>query len=297
VKNRPGRRDEWNDGVAVPILGACGALLQQLMRRRGMMKRMKNAKLITAGILFLIFGISTTGFAQSILDNGNFETGDYTGWTLVEGEGASPMNGTSGIASDGQTINLYDQVYDFFDRIPVTQSSFGLPRTHKASDGIFMAIQLQNGEQDHRMFQDVALPENAKTLSWDMFYQNMNSFFAPNQYLAVHVRDLNDNILETLFLSEDSSPLAIPVSHFAFDISRHAGSTVRIDVEMKVHLHFFDAGFDNFSIELGELDAPPSTLAPPGWSRDSGKKLGWSEYKKNKVPRGFDKGQKNGWKK
>jgi hypothetical protein len=125
----------------------------------------------------------------------------------------------------------------------------------------------------------------------------MNSFFAPNQYLAVHVRDLNDNILETLFLSEDSSPLAIPMTNFAFDISSHAGSTVRIDVEMKVHLHFLDAGFDNFRIELGELDAPASDLAPPGWSRDSGRKLGWSEYKKNKVPPGFDKGQKSGWKK
>lgn len=261
------------------------------------MRRIKNAKLITAGILVLTFGISTTGFAESILVNGSFETGDYTGWTLVEGEGASPTNGTSGIASDGQTINPYDQVYDFLDLIPVPQSSFGLPRTYKASERAYMAIQLQNGEQDIRMFQDVALPENAKTLSWDMFYQNMNSFFAPNQYLAVHVRDLNDNILETLFLSEDSSPLAIPMSNFAFDISGYAGSTVRIDVEMKVHLHFFDAGFDNFRIELGELDAPASSLAPPGWSRASGGKLGWSEYKNKKVPRGFDKGHKKGWEK
>jgi hypothetical protein len=250
-------------------------------------------------VLLLALGISSNVGAESVLVNGSFETGDYSGWVLVEGEGASPTDGTSGIAQDGVTIYRTDQVFDFFDLIPVTQDSLGLPRTYTASDGTYLAIQLQNGEHEHRMFQEVFLPENAKTLSWDMFYENMNEFFSPNQYLALHVRDLNDNILETLFLTEDSSPLAIPMSNFAFDISSHAGSTVRIDIQQKVHLHYFDAGFDNFRIELGEeageVETPASVLAPPGWSRNKGKKLGWTEYKKYKEPRGFEKGRKNGW--
>jgi hypothetical protein len=251
-------------------------------------------------VLLLALGISSHVGAESVLVNGSFETGDYSGWVLVEGEGASPTDGTSGITQDGMTIYRSDEVFDFYDLIPVAQDSSGLPRTYTASDGSYLAIQLQNDVHEHRMFQDVSLPENAKTLSWDMFYENMNEYFSPDQYLALHVRDLNDNILETLFLTEDSSPLAIPMSNFAVDISSHAGSTVRIDIEQKVHLHFFYAGFDNFRIELGEgtdeVEAPASALAPPGWSRSKGKKLGWSEYKKFKEPRGFEKGQKNGWK-
>lgn len=266
------------------------------------MRRMAKTRLVMVGVFFLILGFSTSGRAESLLVNGSFETGDYSGWVLVEGEGTSPTDGTSGVVQDGMTIYRSDEVFDFYDLIPVIQDSSGLPKTYASSDGTYLAIQLQNGEHEHRMFQEVSLPENAASLSWDMFYENMNSFFSPDQYLAVHVRDLNDNILETLFLTEDSSPLAIPMSNFVFDISSHAGSTVRIEVEQKVHLHYFDAGFDNFRIELGDIESggeeetPATVLAPPGWSRSKGKKLGWSEFKKFKGPRGFEKGQKNGWK-
>ena len=249
-------------------------------------------------VLLLGVGISSSVRAEPVLTNGGFETGDYTGWVVAEGAGSLPTDGTWGIAQTGQTINLQDHVFDFYDQILVQQNSFGLPRTHVATNGNYMAIQLQNGGQDHRLFQDISLPGNAMTLSWDMFYSNQGTVFAPDQYLAVHIRDLNDNILETLFVTSDASPLAIPMGSFAFDISNHAGSAVRIDVEMKVHQHFLDAGFDNFRIELAETDAPvASSLAPPGWSRGNGKKLAWAEYKKENAPRGFEKGQKKGWEK
>lgn len=258
------------------------------------MTRIAKAKLVVAGILFLTLGISTAGEAEAVLVNGNFETGDYTGWSVVEGRDSLPTDGTWGIARDGQTINHSDQIYDFFDQLMVVQTSSGLPRTYIASEGSYLAFQLQNGGQDHRLFQDVSLPKNAMTLSWDMFYSNQNRFFAADQYLAVHVRDLNDNILETLFVTDDFSPLAIPMTGFSFDVSRHAGSMVRIDVEMKVRQGYFDAGFDNFRIELAEEETSVGS-APPGWSRSNGKKLGWFESKKVKEPQGFSKGQKKGW--
>jgi hypothetical protein len=67
---------------------------------------------------------------------------------------------------------------------------------------------------------------------------------------------------------------------------------------MKVHQHFLNAGFDNFRIELAETGEPVgSSLAPPGWSRSNGKKLVWPNPKREYNPRGFEKGQKNGWKK
>ena len=146
-----------------------------------------------------------------------------------------------------------------------------------------MAYQLQNGPQEHRMYQDVTLSTSATILSWDMFYTNHHTGFASNQYLAVHIRDNSDNILETLFETIPGDPQSIPLTNFAYDISTYAGSTVRIDVEMKLYELFIDAGFDNFVIEQGGT--------PPGWDGSAPPGL----EKKDKTPDGFDEGNKTGW--
>jgi len=260
------------------------------------MNRTKWASLAVCGVL-LLHGLASSASAEPVIANGSFETGDYTGWVIRQGEGSLPVDGTWGIAQDGQTINPYENVFDFYDRMVVAQLSSGLPITYHAGEGNYLAIQLQNGSQDHRLLQDVSLPANAVSLRWTMFYANRDRSFSSGQYLAVHIRDLNDNILETLFVTDATSPLSIPMTDFVFDISAHAGSTVRIDVEMKVHQNFLDAAFDNFVVELApEGDVSP-VLAPPGWSRSKGKKLGWAERESTNVPSGFGKGQKRGWEK
>lgn len=185
--------------------------------------------------------------AHASLINGSFETGAYTGWTLSENSG-SPDWGTWGIASSGQTINAYDSTYDFYNGTNVTQFSPGLPRTYTATDGNYLAYQLQNGPETHRMYQDVSLSSTATTLSWDMFYQNHNISFDGSQYLAVSIRDLSDNVLSTLFMTNSGDPSAISMSSFSSDISAFAGSTVRLDVTMNVQQYYFDAGFDNFRV-------------------------------------------------
>lgn len=261
------------------------------------MDKVKWAALTVSGVLFLVLGISSGVKAESVLTNGSFETGDYTGWVILQGEGSLPTDGTWGIAQEGQTINRSENVFDFFDQILVSQRSSGLPITYHASEGSYLAIQLQNGGQDHRLFQDVSLPANAATLSWDMFYNNHGTLFSSNQYLAIHIRDLNDNILETLFVTDEASSLSMPMSNLVFDVSPYAGTMVRIDVEMKVHTNFFDAAFDNFGIGLFAEVESPSELAPPGWSRSKGKKLGWAEQKPNNIPNGFGQGKKKGWEK
>ena len=180
-------------------------------------------------------------------------------------------------------INPGQETYDFYDGDMVTQLSQGLPITYETSDGNYMAYQLQNGPQEHRMYQDVTLSTSATILSWDMFYTNHHTGFASNQYLAVHIRDISDNILETLFETIPDDPQSIPLTNFAYDISTYAGSTVRIDVEMKLYELFIDAGFDNFVIEQGGT--------PPGWDGSAPPGL----EKKDKTPDGFDKGNKTGW--
>jgi hypothetical protein len=246
------------------------------------------------GVCFLLAHASGA-MAGPVIANGSFETGDYTGWVILQGAGSLPEDGTWGIAQNGQTVNRSENVFDYFDQIQVSEKSSGLPITYQAGDGTYLAIQLQNGGQDHRLFQDVSLPANAVSLSWDMFYINHDRAFSPNQYLAVHIRDLDDNILATLFVTDDVSPLSMPMSNLVFDISSYAGTTVRIDVELKVHTNYLDAAFDNFNVVLAVEDETPSELAPPGWSRGKGKKLAWAERKATNTPKGFEQGNKSGW--
>ena len=243
----------------------------------------------------LVISIFLVGIAQAApLANGSFETGDYSGWTLWES--GSPSWGTWGIAKNGDTIQKYQKVYDFCNKVEVKETSSGLPRTYQASDGEFVALQLQTMNESHRMYQDVALPANATALSWDMFYDNKHNTFEKYQQLAVTIRDLSDNILETLFLTDAGSPLSVPMSHFSFDISSYAGQTVRIDVSLNTYRNFLDAGFDSFQVSVA------NNPAPPGWSKTTGKKVGWEDgdlppglSKQDKTPPGFEKGKKTGW--
>jgi hypothetical protein len=96
-------------------------------------------------ILKVVAGLAVVcaaGAAQAApITNGSFETGDYTGWTLSENSGF-PDYGTWGIAASGETINIGDATFDFFDGVLVTQNSPGLPRTYVPTDGNFMAYQL-----------------------------------------------------------------------------------------------------------------------------------------------------------
>ncbi len=212
---------------------------------------MKKIIAIVVTVVMLMISVGpTTAIAASPIVNGSFETGNYTGWTLSEIP-ALPQNGTWGIATAGETINPGDSVYDYFDTIYVVQGDSGLPITYAPSDGNFMAFQLQNGSQFHRMYQDVTLAGSATTLSLDMFYTNHLGEFNDNQYLAIHIRDLSDNILQTLYKPGSGDPTSIPMTGFTFDISDFAGDAVRIDVVLNTQSHFFPAGFDNFVIEQG----------------------------------------------
>ena len=233
---------------------------------------MKKILIIVASVtMFLAMLSPTTALAASPIVNGSFETGDYTGWILWEGKPDGwDQNGTWGIAYDGETINPGDSTYDFCDETMVTQRiSPGLPITYVTTDGDYLAYQLQAGPQDHRMYQDVELPASAKTLSWDMFYKNYAGGFSGSQYLAVHIRDLGDNVLGTLFITEEGDNQSMPMTHFTCDISAYAGSTVRIDVKMVTQVYFLDAGFDNFVIGQDEFSIKATagdngTISPSG---------------------------------
>jgi hypothetical protein len=198
--------------------------------------------------------------------NGSFETGNYSGWTLFEGVPNEPAFGTWGIATNGETINPGQLIFDFFDGIDVPQTSPGLPHTYTATDGNFLALQLQNGGQMHRMFQDIALPAGASTISWDMEYNNHNGDFVPDgQEIVVDIRDVStDAIVATLFRTVQGVSPSIPMTHFSADVSAFAGQTVRISIDMIVYRFYLDAAFDNFKVDL-RVAASKNDCKNGGW--------------------------------
>lgn len=212
--------------------------------------------------------LTTAGQVQAGFVNGSFETGDFSGWTLVEG-GASTDAGLGiwGNVSTGTTITTSTPVFDHFDGASYTSRSPGLPRTYSATDGTRLAIQLQNGPQFHRMYQDILLGASDTTLTWDMFYQDHNRSFVVNsnpneigQYLAISLRDTSDNLLSTLFITNPGDAGSIPMTSFSRDITGFAGSLVRLSVEMDVDVFYLDAGFDNFGIQSSVVPEPASMV-------------------------------------
>ena len=223
----------------------------------------------TAGALIAHLNGPSANVTSGAVSNGSFETGDYTGWTLWEGPNNSPAFGTWGIATNGQTILRLESVFDYFDGISVVQTSPGLPHTYTATDGNYVALQLQRGSQSHRMYQDVVLPSARAQLTWDMeFHNHFGGGFSSAQSLSVNVRDPNtDAVLGSLFGTAAGDPASMPMTHFEADLSAWSGQTVRISVDMVVNNFYFDAAFDNFIIDV--LD--PVT-------KDDCKDGGWEQY-------------------
>jgi hypothetical protein len=241
----------------------------------------RNGRLIgfaAAGPAFLaILLLVAPDAARAQIVNGSFEeatgggAGGYAGWTLVETDPAGSAfvtSGTFGVVADGQSVNHGDELWDWADGLFVTQLGLvpdRLPITFTATDGGFVAIQLQRGAQRHRMFQDIHIPDGATDLTWDMGYRNwLGAHDDAYQYLAVHVRDLDDTILETLFKTVAGVPIATTaMTAFTADISSYAGQDVRLDIELQNQVHLFDVAWDNFAIQgddSGEVPPPPGQI-------------------------------------
>ena len=198
------------------------------------------------------------------VSNGSFETGDYTGWT-VQHSTPSGTFGTWGIASNNQTIAAGASVHDFVTNTDISESSPGLPTTYHSTDGNELAILLENGGEDHRMFQTITVPSCSAVVKWDMAYNNHeNSFDTTGQFLALNIRNPStDAILSTPYrTTQGVDPEVLSaMTGFVADISSFAGQTVRLDYEAEVTEFFFDIAFDNIRVLCRGLSPDLSPIA------------------------------------
>jgi hypothetical protein len=131
-----------------------------------------------------------------LLNNGGFETGDLTGWTVLNRAGSDP-SGAFTIGNNAIDANL-------------TPNSPATPISELASvgakSGAYYAVSDSLGPGTHVLLQPFTLPTTARAvLSFDMFVNDWNGAGALNANgpLDHNQRDGNNNLIPTQFARVD----------------------------------------------------------------------------------------------
>jgi hypothetical protein len=202
-------------------------------------------------MLALVFGGFMEARAGELIVNGGFETGDFTGWTVVDQTGGSG----SWFVNNSTTAPL---------------SGFATPGP---ASGSFYALTDQTGPGSHVLLQSFTVAAGSTVnLSFDMFSNNQSGVKAapggpsdldfnvvPNQHARVDILtagaspfDTAGGVVTNLY---NDSTLTVggvtnPYVHYSFDITAAVGGggTFQLRFAEVDNQLFFQQGVDNVSI-------------------------------------------------
>ena len=175
---------------------------------------------------------SATG--TELLVNGDFETGDLSGW---------------------QAVALGDGFWAAFDELYIPLSGLA---PEPPFEGAFGAISDPGGPGDLYLSQDVTLGEGTATLSFAEKIDNLAEEYDPQlQFYTVEIVEPGgepgqEPVLATLFSTQPGDPAHTPYTVREFDISAFAGQTIRLRFRVHSELFFFNVRLDNVSIIAGD---------------------------------------------
>jgi hypothetical protein len=221
------------------------------------------AALLGVLILLALPGVST---AATIV-NGGFETGSFTGWTVVNQPGGFG---------------------DWFVYTGTTSPLSGFPIA-APPEGTHAAVTDQEGPGSHVLYQDVALGSGfGHTLSFFLYYENRGAIFAtpptldfnafPNQQYRVDVLRATaapastapGDVLASVFQTQVGDPFTLAPTRISFDLTPFAGMTVRIRFAEVDNLGFFNASVDGVAIDSIRLLPTTKEQCKHGGWRDFG---------------------------
>lgn len=204
-----------------------------------------------------LFALVAIGGAGASVSNGGFETGSFTGWTVVNsGSGGWYVYTGTRSPLSGHTV-------------------FAPPEgTHGATTD-------QGGPGSHILYQDLVLPAASKdTLTLEPYYTNTGFGFATpaslsqnagaNQQYRIDIikptasiTSLSaDDILATAFQTHVGDARSKAPSVVSVDLSAFAGQTVRLRIAEVDNQGYFEAGIDNVQLTSTPLDSTPPTASP-----------------------------------
>ncbi len=166
--------------------------------------------------------------AQEQLINGDFETGDFTGWTLTE-----PANQ---VINDGTVI------------------AGGSGAAQAPIAGSFDALTNGGGPGQRFFSQTVSVPANLglATLSWTDQINNFAVFSDPNQEWRILIKDTGGTVISEVFSTNPGDAAIQPVTNRSFDVTNAllslAGQQAVISFEEEDNLFFFNVYLDDCSL-------------------------------------------------
>ena len=201
-------------------------------------------------LLLVIAFSASIGFGAELVTNGGFETGDFTGWTVI-----NPVDPwMPWEVSPSGTGGGYSPVPD------VTSVQHG---TYNAWNGVTSDI------GSFLLYQDITIPVgSAVRMTWTDRYQMNHTSFCTDcgtATYAVEVLDTSDNLLQTLYtittLTGVNSNTGV-VNHVA-DLTSYQGQTIRIRFRATVDYSYSGPGqveIDAVSVQTLAPTAAPVTV-------------------------------------
>jgi len=205
-------------------------------------------------VAMIMSSLITIGSAQAVelITNGDFETGNFTGWTVTD-----LANGTGSVFIDAPGTTT-----------PI--SGFATSATGGGAHGSFYAVSDQPGPGTHALSQSFTVSAGQTViLMFDLFVNDQSGLGpiidpigldhtgGPNQHGRVDILsgsampfDTGIGVLSNLYLGIDAGPNPNPFTHYSFDISSTvaAGGTFQLRFAEVDNQLFFNFGVDNVSI-------------------------------------------------
>jgi hypothetical protein len=205
-----------------------------------------------------------TGATAATVVNGDFETGTFSGWQLLNPDGGGGPEEDSWYVYSGTNPPG-----------PTIIESVAPP-----PGGNFAAVTSQGGPGSHYLYQDVALePFWSHQLSLVAYYRSEGQLFTPSpasldpgtaenqQYRidvmnpAAPIESVNPaDILATVFATKTGDPQELGPTTLTADLTPVAGQIVRLRFVEVDNQNYFAASTDNVSI----LSTPPSNVVVLG---------------------------------
>ncbi len=237
--------------------------------------RVRVQILLAACTAIAVLLAAPVGAGAATVLNGDFETGNLTGWQ-VSNIPPEPENSGSWFAYTGTTSPFEGE---FAPPVPPPPA------------GKYAAITAQGGPGTHILYQDVALePFYTHQLSLLVYYRSEAPLATPspetleagglpseNQQYRIDVMkptapitSVNpSDILATAFATSTGSPQELGPTTYTVNLTAFAGQTVRLRFAEVDNLGFFAAGTDNVAI----ASTPPSnafTFGKPALDKKKG---------------------------
>lgn len=209
-------------------------------------------------VLFILICFGTLNAQAQIVQNGGFETGDFTGWETFR-----LTTGGNWFVYSGNMVNGAEVLPP-----PV---------------GTFAASTEQGDPSSQVLIQDLVLPSSS-SIQCSVIYYYLNTagaFSSPptleidvpfdNQQARIDIIDpdtdpfnVTDGVIKNLFQTQPEDPFEVGYTTLNFDLSEYSGTTVSFRAAQADNSGLFRFSIDNLTCEAENFVRPIPTLGQWG---------------------------------